>query len=768
MSSLNIVSNFAAQVAQRNLASSNSMASGSIAKLSSGSRVLGARDDAAALAIGSRLRAEVASQQQASVNAGQAVSMLQIADGAMSQINDTLVRMQSLAVQAGSDQLGSVERGLVNTEFQQLLQEVERIAQDTEFNGQSLINGGTLSQLVQAADAGTNGISSISFDSSVQNEEVFQYSYNATGEILTVTKLAVDGQTTNTATDLVTNEQATNNVSFTLAEGANADDVFTYSYVGGSTHQLTVTNARTGENAMIDITDQFNGAFGSGVDVIPTGQTLAVDFASLGVTVTLDDNFDRTNAIANSVGATLFDNSAGNDFTGGATISATLNTSGLTSTALATIAGLGTADPTVAYDASNGQLTIGLTSTNNDVIAIDTNATTAGFAISNTTADGTSQNFNLTLNGVTVATVTHTIDAIAAGDDDFSFTLDFQSLVRNVQTNTSGSDETVNIDLTNSIDAVAGTGQNLSFDETVDVAIDQFGVSLTLDKGFDRTTSISTTTGAVTESSAAISSASFATNSGFLDADVYDALLNLGYDATTGVGYNANTGILSLQLEDVGTAVRINGLAGISYANGVAGENSANISNGANTTNLAVTLADGSKVSLGDLTGTYADGGSTGDQSLVNIQLGAGVFYNSVDQNALTNDFTFKIGTGNESFDRITLSLNSVNQQALGINGLDVTTSANADAASTAISNSITTLNTARANVGAFQNRLDIAASNLATTTENTEAARSALLDLNVAQEMTAFTSNQILVQAGVSMLSQANQLPQNLLRLLQ
>ena len=86
----------------------------------------------------------------------------------------------------------------------------------------------------------------------------------------------------------------------------------------------------------------------------------------------------------------------------------------------------------------------------------------------------------------------------------------------------------------------------------------------------------------------------------------------------------------------------------------------------------------------------------------------------------------------------------------------------------TRVRRNIDTLNTARANVGASQNRLEFASANLATSVENQEAARSSLLDLDIAAEMTKFTSKQILVQAGVSMLAQANQMPQNLMRLFQ
>jgi flagellin len=138
---LNIISNFAANVAHRNLTASDSEATSSVAKLSAGKRVLAAKDDAASLAIGSRLRTEVAGLKQAGVNAGQASSMLQIADGAMDKVNDILTRMKTLAVQSGSGQLSDTERGMLDTEFQSLKTEINRIAEDTEFNGTKLVDG---------------------------------------------------------------------------------------------------------------------------------------------------------------------------------------------------------------------------------------------------------------------------------------------------------------------------------------------------------------------------------------------------------------------------------------------------------------------------------------------------------------------------------------------------------------------------------------------------------------------------------------------------
>ena len=134
-----------------------------------------------------------------------------------------------------------------------------------------------------------------------------------------------------------------------------------------------------------------------------------------------------------------------------------------------------------------------------------------------------------------------------------------------------------------------------------------------------------------------------------------------------------------------------------------------------------------------------------------------------------TTSFSYKVGAGTDpTKDVITVSVDGINASNLAIAGTDITTTSTADAASSLLSTAIDTLNTARSRVGAYQNRLQFASANLAATIENSEAARSNLVDLDVAQEMTTFTSKQILVKAGVSMLAQANQMPQDLLKLFQ
>ncbi|WP_372019868.1 flagellin [Tistrella mobilis] len=189
---MTIASNYSANVAYRYLKDSDNDATRSLAKLSAGTRVLSGRDDAASLAIGKRLESETAALRQASVNAGQAGSMLQIADGALSSISDVLTRMKTLATQAASDQVSDAERVYLNDEFTSLRSEIDRIAGDTEFNGQKLINGsqtvtaGTIGTDIEAAD----GFGAITFDNNaagVSNGDSFSIEYDTTTNRFTVT-----------------------------------------------------------------------------------------------------------------------------------------------------------------------------------------------------------------------------------------------------------------------------------------------------------------------------------------------------------------------------------------------------------------------------------------------------------------------------------------------------------------------------------------------------------------------------------------------------
>ena len=163
-----VTTNTAANTALRFL-NFNPMQSGkSIAKIASGSRIVNASDDAAGLAIGTRLNADVTVLRQSAVNAAQGVSVLQVADGGLSRIADVLQRLKALAAQSLSGVPSNIERGFINAEFVQLRTEINGIVATTSFNGQDLLSGvGTQDYFVGTAAGDTisidfNGLSSIS------------------------------------------------------------------------------------------------------------------------------------------------------------------------------------------------------------------------------------------------------------------------------------------------------------------------------------------------------------------------------------------------------------------------------------------------------------------------------------------------------------------------------------------------------------------------------------------------------------------------------
>lgn len=126
----------------------------------------------------------------------------------------------------------------------------------------------------------------------------------------------------------------------------------------------------------------------------------------------------------------------------------------------------------------------------------------------------------------------------------------------------------------------------------------------------------------------------------------------------------------------------------------------------------------------------------------------------------------FQIGAENSANDRLSITLGDAQQAGLGISTLDLGNASNAQKAIDSIDAAISSLNTVRGNIGAYMNRLSYASANLATTVENVQAAESVIRDVDMASEMTNFTKNQILLQAGTAMLAQANMAPQQVLSL--
>ena len=139
-----ISTNTAANSAVRYLNINSMQETSALSKLSSGSRTTWAPDDAAGLAISTRISSDITTLQQAATNAPQATSILQPADGGASNISDILARMKSLASESASGTVADSSRAYINSEFTQLKGEIDSIATGTRYSSQSLLDGSSV------------------------------------------------------------------------------------------------------------------------------------------------------------------------------------------------------------------------------------------------------------------------------------------------------------------------------------------------------------------------------------------------------------------------------------------------------------------------------------------------------------------------------------------------------------------------------------------------------------------------------------------------
>ena len=203
----------------------------SMERLSTGLRINSASDDAAGLAIAARMRSQVDGLEQASRNANDGISMLQVAEGAVSEISTILARMKELAVQSASGTYSATDRAALDLEFQQLFSEIDRIARNTEWNGMKILDGnGTATAAGAAAEtvtlqvgAGSGQTMDVTLKSWIP--EVAWESANATGG---------GGETTDTVLTTGNNDSTTAKTAYGTAVLAyDADDDDTQDAISG-------------------------------------------------------------------------------------------------------------------------------------------------------------------------------------------------------------------------------------------------------------------------------------------------------------------------------------------------------------------------------------------------------------------------------------------------------------------------------------------------------------------------------------------------------
>lgn len=170
---LRVSTNVASIAVQKDLRRTSGRTEDSYAKLSSGKRITKSADDAAGLGIAKKMEAEVRGYRMAQRNASNGISMIQVAEGGLDESTNILTRMRELSIQAASDTVGERERGYLNLEYRQLLDEVDRISKTTTFSGSELLTGLNETGVVEfhvGAYAGDNN--KIEFDTTMTDATI--------------------------------------------------------------------------------------------------------------------------------------------------------------------------------------------------------------------------------------------------------------------------------------------------------------------------------------------------------------------------------------------------------------------------------------------------------------------------------------------------------------------------------------------------------------------------------------------------------------------
>lgn len=289
---LTINTNIASLNAQKNVSNSQDKLTQAIQRLSSGLRINSAKDDAAGLGISQRMSSQIRSLNQAVRNSNDGVSMIQTAEGAMNEIQNMLQRMKELASQAANGTLGDTERDLINTEVQQLRDEMQDIASRTTFNGQKLLNGNlstshdtATSGVVAGTAAGNASVSSVDV-SKAKAGTTYTLTYAAATDTMTLDDGSGNSQSLTVAAIAANGNQTLNFSSLGVSISLASDAGETADNIGAAlTTKTVVTSAGSGS-----LTLQV------GSDVVAGTDTVSVSFDDVRVENSADANMTALKA----------------------------------------------------------------------------------------------------------------------------------------------------------------------------------------------------------------------------------------------------------------------------------------------------------------------------------------------------------------------------------------------------------------------------------------------------------------------------------------
>ena len=718
--SLRINHNLAAINANRNLELTTNALSKSMQKLSSGFRINAAADDPAGLVISEQFRSQIAGLNQAIENSEGSISMIQTAEGALTELNSLLISMRELAIHAANEGFNDDDQLEADqAEISNAMATIDRIAVNTQFGTKKILDG-SKDNVAAIVSSGSSGVN------------VVRSNLDSGSHSIAAVKTADATATLNT-TSLGLSLTGTDGDPVNLTEAIHNIDVIQASDV-----------AKKIGTKDVDILD----AWGNGLEVAAAATAANHDAAAAVVAATASNvgtynftlNYQENGETPTGAQTIQIDVELGDD---AAAVAAKMQTEINSNTFLAGKVTASQAAGTLNVAASNdgAQYSVAIS-------AVTTDAATQHFNFTNANDRGVStQGLNFTVVNEKNGTVTATATAAAAvytslADLAAAFTTNMATAgVFGTATGTVGNVQATVVD---------GKVQFASVDEGSDYSI--------------QVNSLASATGQLRNAlNLTVDSLAHQGTDALVTFDNYaNRISGVAYATTNAITlYNAETGSAARGEVDMTVATALNGvnlgnllldakatrfdirLDGGPATQAIAGDN-VTVWNADRTQSLAVnydlTASGGSE----DITNT--------DSSLV-FQIGANVGQ------------TAKIAITNMSSTR--LGRNVAGNQFANLSEIDVTTVSGAQDAQSLIDEAIDQVSTTRGTLGSFQkNTLESNLRNLRIASQNLTAAESQIRDTDMAVEMSEFTKNQILVQAGTAMLAQANQMPQVVLSL--
>jgi flagellin len=795
---------------QRQLVKSGMEQDQAMERLSSGKRINSAADDAAGLAISNRMTSQVRGLDRAVSNANDGISLIQTAEGALDESTNILQRMRELSIQSANGIYEDGDRATLDAEVQQLVAELDRIAETTSFNGQNLLDGSletvdlqvgseanqTISFAINAMDADSLGLnSSTSFDLSgaaldttaAGNIAIDDGDVTINGQDLAAYTNTADGENVQLLLDDINNN--VNGVTAGLVNTVTATSAGTGELAAGASFTLTLHTIDTGGDTVFNIGDA------------TTSTTSLTELADL-----INEGTD------NAISASVSDNGrlVLTSETGGA----------VTTSGLATIGG-------IADDTYQSFLT--LTSDDGSAILVEAGATgtaadleslgfrtiegagqVAGVDLTSSAGGGQLSALaagELEINGVDIAAVSAgaglaaKIDAINAASDETGVVASAEASV-SLATNVTGA-----------VAQLANTASTSGVTASATVNVDLNGVQVALTSGASTFVTAINAVQSATGVTAYIGSddaihlysqgpITMSTSADETGNDV-GALLAFGAldgatastgemvaDGTVNTGFAAALGTGGGELEINGQAVSLSSLAtltdvvtSLNAAQATTGVVASIDDNGelALTSDSAFTIKAGETNALAtmELLGVRAESATFGSESVfMNTSVGADT---NLDDESFSVNPHIELDSANDAAISIDVSgtggaatgLIDMNTDLTGavsgspLSQISVGTQAGAQDAIATIDQALETINDTRSELGAVTNRLDFTVSNLMNISENTSAARSRIMDADFAMESANLSRAQVLQQAAQAMLAQANSAPSQVLSLL-